>query len=92
MSKAKIQPLGARIVVQPAKEDEKTASGIILPESANSSDKNNIGEVVAVGKLENSELSVGDKVLFSQYGYDTVEIDDEEFYVIKEDNVLAIIK
>ncbi len=92
MAKTNIVPLGARIVVQPIKEEEKSASGIILPESASSTEKTNIGEVLAVGKLENADLSVGDKVLFSQYGYDTVEVDEEEYYVIKEDNVLAVIK
>ena len=92
MSKVKIQPVGAKLVIKPIKEEEKTASGIILPESA-SKEKPNMGEVVAVGKLSDSykDIKVGDKVLFSEYGYDTVELDGEEYYVMADNKVLAVV-
>ncbi len=92
MSKSKIKPLGERVVVKPiTKKEEASASGIILPES-DTKERTQLGEVVSVGSLDKAEVSVGDKVLFSEYGYDTVEVDDEEYYVIKEDKLLAVIK
>ncbi len=92
MSKVKIQPVGAKIVVKPVKEEEKTASGIILPESA-SKDTPNMGEVVAVGSLTDAykDIEVGSKVLFSEYGYDKIELDGEEYFVMPDNKVLAII-
>ena len=92
MSKVKIEPVGAKLVVRPVKEEEKTASGIILPESA-SKDTPNMGEVVAVGKLTDAykDIKVGDKVLFSEYGYDKIELDEEEYFVMPDNKVLAVI-
>ncbi len=92
MSKVKINPIGNKLVVKPVKEEEKTASGIILPESA-TKETPNMGEVVAVGDLsEGVEIKVGDKVLFSEYGYDKVELDGEEYYIMKDEKVLAVLK
>ncbi len=97
--KISIQPLGDRVVVSPVSKDEmtKSVSGIIIPESA-SKEKPERGTVVAIGsgKYEDGvrqpiEVSVGDKVLFSKYGYDEVKIDGEEYYILSESNVLAII-
>lgn len=91
MSKIKLQAIGPKIIVKPLKEDEKTASGIILPESK---EKTNMGTIVAIGKLSEQykDLKEGDKVLFSEYGYDTVEFEGEEYYVMPDNKVLAIIK
>jgi chaperonin GroES len=92
MSKVKIEPIGAKVVVKPIKEEEKSVSGIILPESVDK-EKPNMGEVVAVGKLSDSaNIKVGDKLLFSEYGYDTVELDGEEYYILQESKILAIVK
>jgi len=89
MSKVKINPIGDKLVVKPIKEEEKTKSGIILPESA-TKETPNMGEVVAVGELSEN-IKVGDRVLFSEYGYDKVELEEEEYYIMKEEKVLAVI-
>ncbi len=97
--KISIQPLGDRVVVKPVSKDEmtKSVSGIIIPESA-SKEKPERGTVVAIGsgKYEDGarqpvEVSIGDNVLFSKYGYDEVKVDGEEYYILSESNILAII-
>ncbi len=92
MSKIKLQAVGAKVIVRPIKEEEKTKSGIILPESDN--EKTNMGEIVALGKLSDTykDLKEGDKVLFSEYGYDTVEFDGEKYFVMPDNKILAIVK
>lgn len=96
----KIMPLNDRIVLKPdSPEDEKaTASGIIIPDTV-SKEKPEQGTVVAVGegrwedgKRVPLSVKVGDKVVFSRYGYDEVKIDEEEYYILKEENILAVIK
>lgn len=99
MSKQKIQPLGDRVLVKPtSKEDKKTKSGIIIPETIDK-EKPDQGKVIAVGvgKMVEGELvplkvKVGDIVIFSKYSPDEVKIDDEEYYILREENILAIIK
>ena len=90
MSKVKLQAIGPKVIVKPMKEEEKTASGIILPESKESA---NMGTIVAIGKLSEQykDLKEGDKVLFSEYGYDKVEYEGEEYYVMPDNKVLAVI-
>lgn len=96
----KLKPLGDRIVVAPAKREgeKKLASGIIIPETADK-EKPEQGKVVAVGdgKFEDGKrvpmnVAVGDTVLFSKYGFDEVKVNGEEYYILSESNVLAIIK
>ena len=90
--KAKLEPIGAKIIVKPVKEEEKTASGIILPDSA-AKDTPNMGQVVAIGTLsDDTKLSEGDKVLFSEYGYDKVEFEGDEYLILEEKKILAIVK
>ncbi|MEM9828280.1 MAG: co-chaperone GroES [Planctomycetota bacterium] len=92
-----LQPMGERIVVQREESEETTAGGIVLPDSAR--EKPARGTVVATGtgKLlddgtrSTSQLSTGDLVLFSSYAGETVEIDGEEFLLMREDDVLAIL-
>lgn len=93
-----IQPLHDNVVVKPLSEKDVTASGIVLPESVNK-EKPMEGEVVAVGtgkRMDNGTIAsmsvkVGDKVLFTKYAPDEVEIDGEDYLVIGEDKILAII-
>ena len=100
--KAQIKPFGDRVLVRPFTEDEvkgkKSSFGIILPESV-TKEKSAQGKVLAVGegkwvdgKLQSVRLKVGDKVIFSKYGYDEVEQNGEELYLLKEENILAVIK
>lgn len=95
-----ISPLGDRVVVKPAsKNEEKTlASGIIIPEIADK-ERPAKGKVVAVGpgktedgKLMPMSVKVGQTVLFSKYGYDEVKIDNEEYFILSESQILAVIK
>ena len=97
--KLSIQPLADRVVVKPSSGDEAmSASGIIIPDTARQ-EKPERGTVVAVGtgKYDGDDLipmtvKVGDKVLFSKYGFDEVKIDGTEYYILAESNILAIIK
>ncbi len=101
--KSKIVPMGDRILLKPFTEAElrgegKKALNFVLPESM-TKEKSAQGKVVAVGegkwtdgKLVKIRLNVGDQVLFSKYSYDEVEHNGEEFYLLKEENILAIIK
>jgi len=92
------RPLGDRILVKPSPGEEKTKSGIVLPDSAK--EKPQQGKVVAVGggvKDEKGnkipmEIKVGDEVLYSKYSGTEVKIDDEEHLIIKESDVLAIVE
>ena len=96
-----IVPLGDRVLVQPLQVgDEKTlASGIIIPDTAEK-EKPSQGTVVAVGpgridehgKRVPMQVAKGDRIVFSKYGYDEIEIDDEDYYIVSESNIVAIIK
>ena len=91
--KSGIQPVGDRVLVKPFTKEEvegnKNHFGIILPESVKE-EKSAQGRVVAVG--ETKTVKVGDTVIFSKYSYDEVDYKGEEFYLLKEENILAVIK
>ncbi|HSX24895.1 MAG TPA: co-chaperone GroES [Candidatus Andersenbacteria bacterium] len=95
----KIEPLHNNVVVKQLSDKEVTASGIVLPDSVNQ-EKPMEGEVIAVGKgkmMENGTIapmsvSVGDKVLFTKYAPDEVEVDGQEYLVVSEDKILGIIR
>ena len=95
----KIQPLNDRIVVKRLEAEEKTKSGIIIPDNAK--EKPQQGEVLAVGPGKWNEdgdervamsVKVGDKVMFKKWGADEVKIDGEEVLVLAESDVIAILK
>ncbi len=94
----KVKPLGERVLIKRLEEESKTEGGIYLPETAK--EKSHKGEVIAVGegkKLKNGEivaLSVrkNDKVLFDKFGGTEVKIEGEEYIILKEDDILAIIE
>jgi chaperonin GroES len=95
MAKIKIRPLDDRVVVEPIEAEEKTAGGIVLPDSAK--EKPQRGTVVAVGpgKLLDSgqrgELSVavGDEVIYGKYGGTDIEINGDEVKILRESDILA---
>ncbi|RIK77082.1 MAG: co-chaperone GroES [Planctomycetota bacterium] len=97
-SKVTLQPLGDKVVVQREEQEEKTAGGIFLPDTAK--DKPSRGTIVAVGtgKLlddgTRGEMQVkkGDRVLFTSYAPETITIDDEEYLLMSESDVLAVIE
>jgi|SRR3990167_511120 len=96
MASKKLTPLEDKVVVKPEPQEEKTKSGIVLPDSAK--EKPQDGTVVAVGTgriLDNGqrvplELKIGDKVLYSKYGGTEVKIDNEEYIILFEKDILAI--
>ena len=100
ISKKGLLPLGDRVLLRPLEEGEmgeKTVSGIIIPDTV-SKEKPEQGEVIAVGdgrwiegKKVPLSVKVGDKVMFSKYGYDEVKYKGAEYYILKEENILAII-
>ena len=94
----KIKPLGDRVVLETATEEQKTKSGIILPDTADK-EKPEQGKVVAVGpgKMEDGkrtplEVKVGDTVLFTKYGPNEVKVDDKEYLIAREEDILAILE
>jgi len=94
---ANIHPLGDRVVVKPAVKEEVTKSGIVIPDTAK--EKPQEGTIVAIGTgrlLDTGErapvdVHVGDRVLFAKYGGTEYTLDGEEFLVLKENDLLAVI-
>jgi chaperonin GroES len=85
----KLVPLADRIVARPTEAENKTASGIIIPDTAK--EKPQMAEVLAVGK-EVKEVKEGDKILHSKFGPSEVKVDGEELLLIKEEDVFAVVK
>ena len=98
MQNQKIQPLGDRVLVEPLEAEEKTTGGIVIPDTAK--EKQQKGKVVAIGKGRTNEegkitpleVKVNDQVLFGRYAGTEVKIGASEYLIIKEDDILAIIK
>jgi len=94
---AQIRPIGDRVVVKPAAKEEVTKSGIVIPDTAK--EKPQEGVVVAVGNgrlLDNGDHAAldvreGDRVLFAKYGGTEFKLDGEEYLVLKENDILAVI-
>lgn len=92
-----IKPLGDRIIIELVESEEKTASGIVLPDSAK--EKPQEGKVVAVGSgrvLESGErvaleVAVGDRIIFSKYGGTEVKYEGTEYLILRESDILAVI-
>jgi chaperonin GroES len=93
------QPLGDRVVVKPKPKEERTKGGIFLPDTA-TKERPMEGKVIAVGpgrrtdegKLVPMNVEVGQQVLFAKYAGTEFEIDDEEFLVLQEKDILGLIK
>ena len=93
----KIKPLGDRVVIKPSPAEEKTKGGIILPDTAK--EKPVVGEIVAVGpgktndegKYIPMELKVGDKVLYGKYSGTEVTIEGQEYLIMRESDIFAVV-
>ena len=91
----KLQPLGDRVVVQPAEREETTRSGIVIPDTAK--EKPQRGSVIAAGKGRRDEdgdriemdVKVGDEVLFAKYAGTEFKFEDEEYLILSEKDILA---
>jgi chaperonin GroES len=92
-----IKPLGSRVVVEPLEQEEITAGGIVLPETAK--EKPQKGKILSVGPGERDEdgdripmdVSVGDTVLFAKYAGTEIKIDGKKLLILKESDILAIL-
>jgi chaperonin GroES len=96
---AKVRPLGDRVVVEPTEQEERTARGIILPETAK--EKPQEGTIIAVGagrrddkgKLVPMEVAVGNRVLFAKYGGTEVKLEgDKKVLILRESDILGIVE
>jgi chaperonin GroES len=94
----KIRPLHDRVIVKRLEEERKTASGIVIPDTA--AEKPDQGEVVAVGPGKRDEngkhialdVKVGDKVLFGKYAGQTVKVQGEELLVMREEDIMGVVE
>ena len=96
-TKTKLHPLGDRVVISPLAREEMTQSGIVLPDTAK--EKPQEGKVIAVGpgalndegKRNPMDVKVGDKVLFAKYAGTEFKLDDEEYLIVGQKDILAIV-
>lgn len=93
----KLKPLGDHVIVKPMESEERTKSGIVLPDTAK--EKPMEGEIIAVGpgryeegKKIPMEVKVGDKVIFSEFGGQKLKMEGEEYLILRESDILAIVK
>lgn len=94
-----IKPLADHILIEPIKGEERTKTGILLPETAEK-EHSEQGKVIAIGpgrktsdgKIIPLEVKVGDKVLFTKYGPNEIKVNDKEYLIAKEEDILAILE
>lgn len=97
-SKLKLKPLGGRVIVEPIEQEEMTAGGIILPETAK--EKPQEGKILAAGPGDRNEdgdrmemeVKVGDKVLYAKYSGTEVKLDGKKMLILRESDILAIVE
>ena len=85
-----IKPLGKRVLIKQVEQEEVTKSGIVLPGTA-SKEKPITGEVIAVGK-DVEDVKAGDKVIFEKYTGTEVKLDGQEYIIVKEQDIIAIVQ
>lgn len=85
--KLNLQPLGSRVLIKPLEQEGKTASGLLLPETAK--EKPQTGLVVAVGDDEEIKLKVNDRILFAKYSGSEFKLDGTEYLLLESSDVLA---
>ena len=92
-----LKPLGDRVVVKPVEREERTKSGIVLPDTAKEKPQEGIVEAVGTGRLLDNgtkvpmELKVGDKILYAKYAGNEFKVDETEYLIISEKDVLAVV-
>ena len=92
-----LRPLGDRVVVKPVEREERTKSGIVLPDTAKEKPQEGIVEAVGTGRLLDNgtkvpmELKVGDKVLYAKYAGNEFKLEEIEYLIISEKDVLAVV-
>jgi chaperonin GroES len=96
--KLKLKPLGGRVIVEPIEQEEMTAGGIILPETAK--EKPQEGKILAAGPGERDdkgtriamEVNIGDKVLYAKYSGTEVKVDGKKLLILRESDILAVVE
>jgi chaperonin GroES len=93
----KLKPLGDRVVLKKQEAEEKTQSGIILPDSAKEKPQAAVVTAVGPGRVEDGktipvQVKEGDKVIYSHYSGTEVKLDDEEYIIVKQSDILAVIQ
>ena len=92
-----LKPLGDRVVIKPSDKEEKTKSGILLPDTAKEKPQEGTVQAVGTGRILDSgakvpmELKVGDKILYAKYAGNEFKIDDVEYLIVSEKDVLAVV-
>jgi len=92
-----LRPLGDRVVLKPVEREEKTKSGIVLPDTAKEKPQEGMVEAVGTGRiLDNGtkvpmELKVGDKVLYAKYAGNEFKVDEQDYLIVSEKDVLAVV-
>jgi chaperonin GroES len=94
----KVKPMGDRVLISPSEEKEKTKGGIVIPDTAK--EKPQEGKVVAIGEGKRTDegkiiplsIKVGDKVLYGKYSGTEITVDGEEYLIVREEDILAVIE
>jgi chaperonin GroES len=95
----KLKPISDHIIIEPIKEEEKTKGGIFLPQTSDK-ERPDQGMVIAVGpgktnssgKIIEMEVKKGDKVVFNKYGHHEVKINEKEYLILRQEDILAIVE
>lgn len=88
--KPNIEPLGENVLIEPGKTDAKTASGIVLPDT--SEEKPQEGLVIAIGTDKKIKVKPGQKVIYSKYSGNEIKVGEAEYLLVKNEDILAIVK
>ena len=93
-----LKPLGSRVVIEPVEQDAVTAGGIVLPETAK--EKSQKGKILSVGPGDRDEggkripldVKVGDRILFGKYSGTEIKLDNQEYLIVREEEVLGVLE
>jgi len=88
--KPNIKPLGENVLIEPAKSDTKTASGIVLPDT--SEEKPQEGTIIAIGDDKKIRAKPGQKVIYSKYSGNEIKVEEKEYLLVKNEDILAIVR
>lgn len=91
MKKTVVKPLGENILVRPEKAEKKTDFGIFLPETS-SEEKPQEGKVVAIGTSKEIKVKKNQKVIFNRYSGTEIKIDNEDYLIVKNEDILAVVE
>ena len=98
LSKVKIQPLGDRVLVKPVEAKEMKRGGVIIPDSAKEKPQEGViaacgkGKTTDDGKVIALDVKVGDKILYGKYSGSEIKLDDEDYLIMHQDDILGILK